>query len=113
MTDLVITIPATGGARPQKGPDACENIGCLQKKQQGRNKCPAHLQCQRAYSRKYQKRKREELQKQFKDFQDCQKRLAEQTRELMDLRKRNGELEREAVHWKQAYHQNYGGGVKR
>lgn len=58
MTDLVIH--RSPRRKVQKGPNSCENIGCVQEREPGRNKCIKHLSYQREYSLKYQQRKREE-----------------------------------------------------
>lgn len=85
MTEMLI-VPRE---RRVKGPMSCENIGCTEQKAVGRNKCAAHLECQRVYSRKYQRRKREQQQ-------TLKSRINELEHELEQSHK-------ESQHWRTAY----------
>ena len=70
-TDLVVSRPPSSdlhvprrqqGPPRQKGPDSCENIGCIEPRTPGKNKCSLHLACQRKYADKYRQRKLNEQQ---------------------------------------------------
>jgi hypothetical protein len=86
MTDLLVTRGSREPSRRRKGPNSCENIGCLDDRAPGKNKCVKHLACQRTYSQRYHLRRR-------KEQQDLRTRNAELVQKVAELQRKNNSLE--------------------